>query len=70
MLVLTRKEDQSLVIGDNIRVTIGKIHGNRVRILIDAPDDVSVLRGELKSFSVPAQDRNGKVDKTESLLAS
>lgn len=48
MLVLTRKEGEKLVIGDNIVVTINRIAGNRVAIGIDAPREVSIVRGELK----------------------
>jgi carbon storage regulator len=48
MLVLSRKENQKLVIGDNIVLTINRISGNRVTIGIDAPRDVRIVRGELE----------------------
>lgn len=48
MLVLSRQKNQSLKIGDSITVKILHINGNRVSIGIDAPDDVRVVRGELK----------------------
>ena len=48
MLVLSRKQDQDIVIGDNIRVRILKIKGNTIRLGIEAPRDVKVIRGELE----------------------
>ncbi len=48
MLVLSRKKSESLMIGDNIKVTITSIDGNRVRIGIEASDDVRIRRAELK----------------------
>ncbi|MGE0760523.1 MAG: carbon storage regulator [Pirellulaceae bacterium] len=50
MLVLSRKVGQELVIGDNIRIVINRVSGNRVAIGIDAPENVSVLRSELRSL--------------------
>ncbi len=47
MLVLTRKHDETIHIGDNIVITILKTKGKTVRIGIQAPHEVSVLRGEL-----------------------
>lgn len=47
MLILTRRVDESLVIGENIRVTILSVKGNQVRIGVDAPRDVTVHREEL-----------------------
>lgn len=47
MLVLTRKVGEKLIINDNITVTIVEVKGNRIRIAIDAPKDVPILRGEL-----------------------
>ena len=48
MLVLSRKSGQRIVIDERIVITIGKIHGNRVSIQVDAPRDVSVRRDELE----------------------
>lgn len=48
MLILSRHRKQTIVIADNIRVTVKGIHGNRVSLAIEAPRDVKVLRGELK----------------------
>lgn len=50
MLVLTRKTQEQIHIGDNITISILKLKGNTVRIGIEAPRDVRVLRGELPTF--------------------
>ncbi len=47
MLVLTRKLQQQIKIGEQITVTILKVKGNTVRVGIAAPRDVRVIRGEL-----------------------
>lgn len=47
MLILTRRVDESLVIGDNVTVTILSVKGNQVRIGVDAPRDATVHREEL-----------------------
>ena len=47
MLILTRRINESLVIGDDVTVTILDVKGNQVRIGVDAPRDVSVHREEL-----------------------
>ena len=47
MLVLSRKADESIDIDGRIKVKILKIKGNRVRIGIEAPDDVAIVRSEL-----------------------
>lgn len=51
MLVLSRKEGERIVIGDNITLIISKVSGNRVTIGIEAPKDVTVVRGELQKGS-------------------
>ncbi|MCO6042965.1 carbon storage regulator [Aeoliella sp. ICT_H6.2] len=53
MLVLSRKESQRIRLGDSIVVTIVKIGGDKVRVGIDAPDDVLVLRDELEAWETP-----------------
>ncbi len=47
MLILQRKAGESLVIGENITVTVVSVDSGRVRLAIDAPSDVSILRSEL-----------------------
>jgi len=48
MLVLTRNEGQTILIGDDIRVTVVSTKGGQVRFGIEAPRDVIVLREELR----------------------
>ncbi len=47
MLVLSRKPLQSIMIGPDIKITIVKVERNQVRIGIEAPRDVAILRDEL-----------------------
>ena len=47
MLVLTRKKNESVIIGDNIVVTIVDIRGDKVRMGIDAPTEIPVHRREV-----------------------
>ncbi|MEX2172689.1 MAG: carbon storage regulator [Pirellulales bacterium] len=54
MLVLSRKESQRIRLGDSIVLTIVKIAGDKVRVGIEAPDNVLVLRDELQAFETGA----------------
>lgn len=47
MLVLSRQRDETIIIGDGIEVTIVAIRGDKVRLGITAPKDVSVHRKEV-----------------------
>lgn len=47
MLVLHRKKGESLIINDNIKITIVDISGEKVKIAVDAPKEIPVLRSEL-----------------------
>ena len=49
MLVLSRKESQRIRLGDSIVITIVKISGDKVRVGIEAPSEVLVLRDELEA---------------------
>ena len=51
MLVLSRKIGERLVIGDNITVVVSRVAGNRVTLGIEAPSDVRIIRGELKTVA-------------------
>ncbi|KUK40820.1 MAG: carbon storage regulator CsrA [Clostridia bacterium 62_21] len=48
MLVLTRKPSQSILIGDDIIVKVIEIRGGQIRLGIEAPENVTVLREELR----------------------
>lgn len=47
MLVLTRKKDQTIIINDNVEITVLDIQGDQVRIGINAPRSVSIHRKEV-----------------------
>ena len=48
MLILTRRLGETILIGNDIEVTIMAIESNQVRVGIDAPRDVKILREELR----------------------
>jgi carbon storage regulator len=47
MLILTRKAGESLYLGDAIKVTVLKVHGNQVKLGFDIPEDLTVYREEV-----------------------
>lgn len=47
MLVLSRKKDEKIIIGENITLMVIEIRGDKVRLGIDAPKEVSVHREEV-----------------------
>jgi carbon storage regulator len=49
MLVITRKKGESLLIGDNIEITVVKLDDGSVKLAIEAPKAVTILRKELYS---------------------
>lgn len=49
MLILTRRVGETIVIGNDIRVTVNAINGNQVRIGIEAPHDITVHREEVSN---------------------
>ena len=65
MLILTRRPTESLVIAENVTVTILAINGNQVRLGIDAPKHIVVDRSEvharkLRELTVPVHSVNPK----------
>ena len=54
MLVLSRKESERIKLGDSIVLTVVRVSGDKVRIGIEAPADMLVLREELESHSLRA----------------
>ena len=50
MLVLTRKPGEKIHIGSGITITVVEVKGNKIRLGIDAPEDVPIFRAELNNF--------------------
>jgi carbon storage regulator len=55
MLVLSRKPGEKVMVRDDIVVTVVEVTGNRVRIGIEAPEDVRILREELAIWRAEAE---------------
>ncbi len=60
MLVLTRKQNESIVIGEDIEIRIARIDGNQVRVGITAPKYVPVYRKEIAPSSVCSNEENAR----------
>jgi carbon storage regulator len=60
MLVLSRKSSQQIMIGSEISITVVKIEGNQVRLGIQTPPHVTILRAELDVFPDEIRDRPAK----------
>ena len=56
MLVLTRKQQEKINIGENITITVVRIKGNTVRVGIEAPREIRVMRGEVDAKEPAASD--------------
>jgi len=52
MLVLSRKQNERIRVGDSVVVTVVRVSGDKVRIGIEAPPNVRVLRDELEDESI------------------
>jgi len=52
MLVLKRKKNETLAIGDNITIHVIEVSGSTVKLGIDAPPELLILRGEIKAADV------------------
>lgn len=74
MLVLTRKIDQSIIIGDDIRITIVDVRGDQVKVGIDAPRSIPVHREEVyreiqeENRRAAALEKDFVIDKLSELL--
>lgn len=64
MLVITRQTGDSLLVGENIRITVLEVNGDRVKIGIDAPRSVSIVRTEV----LETRDSNREADKSGGAL--
>ena len=58
MLVLSRKIGEEIVVGDDVKLVINRISGNRVTIGISAPSEVRIIRGELEPIVNSFRDQN------------
>jgi carbon storage regulator len=67
MLVLTRKQSETIQIGDSITITVLRMKGKAVRIGIQAPHDYNVIRGELAFESGEEKSSNESADEVEEL---
>jgi carbon storage regulator CsrA len=65
MLVLSRKLSQQIVIGQDIRITVLKIDRNQVRIGIEAPRDICILREELGERDARRSRAENSAERTE-----
>lgn len=61
MLILTRRVGETLMIGDNVTVTVLGVKGNQVRIGVNAPKEVAVHREEIYERIQREQEQNSKV---------
>jgi carbon storage regulator len=55
MLVLSRRESERIQLGDSIVLTVVKVNGDRVRLGIEAPSDIVILRKELEPHNTASQ---------------
>lgn len=70
MLVLSRKENERIQIGEEIFVTIAQIKGNRVSVGIDAPSHIRIRRGELPTGSTKRIETDQPVGRRRSLRST
>jgi carbon storage regulator len=61
MLVLSRKKDEKIIIGDKITIMVIEIRGDKVRLGIDAPKEVTVHRQEVYEAIKREQDQDSNV---------
>jgi carbon storage regulator len=59
MLVLSRKLDEAIMIGDNVVLRVIEINGDRVKLGLTAPTAVSIMRSELVTANTKKKSKNG-----------
>lgn len=62
MLVLSRKPGEKILIGENVTITIVRIGPNTVRLGIEAPRDMNIVREELCTGALPAEPHGQATD--------
>jgi carbon storage regulator len=67
MLVLSRKTEQVICVGNNVEITVLGVQGGRVRLGIEAPRDVRIRRGELEAFDPPDESGSHDADRAETV---
>ena len=58
MLILTRKIGESLIIGDDVEITVLSVRGNQVKLGVNAPKEIAVHRQEIYERVKAAEDNN------------
>ena len=72
MLVLQRKKGESLLLGDDIQISVVDIGADTVRLAIEAPKDVKILRKELAEAAIANQEAvadQKQIQKIKSILS-
>lgn len=68
MLVLSRKLNETICVGPDITIKVIRVNGGRVRLAIEAPDNVRIQRGELLEKPTPCRESaDGSIRRTASV---
>ncbi len=74
MLVLSRKLDEAIWLGDNIKIKIMGIEKGVVKLGIEAPTDITILREELKeeviNSNIKASDNSGELSELQDFMSN